>query len=103
MPSSAWKKKSEEHTSELQSPCNLVCRLLLEKNNHYAIVSGGVCLVWSNGDPARIPQCQASRLSKADSQARLQVATTAVEILFFFKERPPPGTSPFPPTQVFQL
>src|SRR5256885_13302069 len=24
--------RSEEHTSELQSPCNLVCRLLLEKN-----------------------------------------------------------------------
>src|SRR5256885_6531365 len=32
--------RSEEHTSELQSPCNLVCRLLLEKkkknNNMYA-------------------------------------------------------------------
>src|SRR2546426_403008 len=30
--------RSEEHTSELQSPCNLVCRLLLEKkkkNNDY--------------------------------------------------------------------
>src|SRR2546426_4728404 len=28
----AWlKRRSEEHTSELQSPCNLVCRLLLEK------------------------------------------------------------------------
>src|SRR2546426_9376243 len=26
-------KRSEEHTSELQSPCNLVCRLLLEKKN----------------------------------------------------------------------
>src|SRR5256885_3270803 len=25
--------RSEEHTSELQSPCNLVCRLLLEKKN----------------------------------------------------------------------
>src|SRR2546426_54594 len=25
------RKRSEEHTSELQSPCNLVCRLLLEK------------------------------------------------------------------------
>src|SRR5256885_2769647 len=25
------KTRSEEHTSELQSPCNLVCRLLLEK------------------------------------------------------------------------
>src|SRR5256885_12471817 len=27
------RKRSEEHTSELQSPCNLVCRLLLEKKN----------------------------------------------------------------------
>src|SRR5256885_13145402 len=27
--------RSEEHTSELQSPCNLVCRLLLEKKNMY--------------------------------------------------------------------
>src|SRR5256885_7520721 len=26
-----WQARSEEHTSELQSPCNLVCRLLLEK------------------------------------------------------------------------
>src|SRR5256885_6540239 len=28
--------RSEEHTSELQSPCNLVCRLLLEKKNALA-------------------------------------------------------------------
>src|SRR5256885_7060248 len=27
--------RSEEHTSELQSPCNLVCRLLLEKKNYH--------------------------------------------------------------------
>src|SRR5256885_7076395 len=27
----AANRRSEEHTSELQSPCNLVCRLLLEK------------------------------------------------------------------------
>src|SRR5256885_11128926 len=27
--------RSEEHTSELQSPCNLVCRLLLEKKNNH--------------------------------------------------------------------
>src|SRR5205807_8161734 len=37
---SAWSRskkiraRSEEHTSELQSPCNLVCRLLLEKKNN---------------------------------------------------------------------
>src|SRR5256885_3588902 len=31
----ALRRRSEEHTSELQSPCNLVCRLLLEKNNSF--------------------------------------------------------------------
>src|SRR2546426_6457131 len=30
-PARARAHRSEEHTSELQSPCNLVCRLLLEK------------------------------------------------------------------------
>src|SRR5256885_10802678 len=30
--------RSEEHTSELQSPCNLVCRLLLEKKKNEATV-----------------------------------------------------------------
>src|SRR5256885_10560307 len=30
--------RSEEHTSELQSPCNLVCRLLLEKKNSSVMV-----------------------------------------------------------------
>src|SRR5256885_5487882 len=33
--------RSEEHTSELQSPCNLVCRLLLEKKKHLALRAGG--------------------------------------------------------------
>src|SRR5256885_10231198 len=33
--------RSEEHTSELQSPCNLVCRLLLEKKKKEVDV--GVC------------------------------------------------------------
>src|SRR5256885_15650998 len=36
-----WHMRSEEHTSELQSPCNLVCRLLLEKKkkNHRTVTS----------------------------------------------------------------
>src|SRR5256885_5845010 len=37
----AGMRRSEEHTSELQSPCNLVCRLLLEKKKkrqHNAIL-----------------------------------------------------------------
>src|SRR3989454_11783291 len=31
---SNYRMRSEEHTSELQSPCNLVCRLLLEKKKN---------------------------------------------------------------------
>src|SRR5256885_12124170 len=31
--------RSEEHTSELQSPCNLVCRLLLEKKKNVILSS----------------------------------------------------------------
>src|SRR5256885_8920278 len=31
-------QRSEEHTSELQSPCNLVCRLLLEKKKRRVII-----------------------------------------------------------------
>src|SRR2546426_2448749 len=33
VPPTARGRRSEEHTSELQSPCNLVCRLLLAKKN----------------------------------------------------------------------
>src|SRR5256885_10753954 len=34
--------RSEEHTSELQSPCNLVCRLLLEKKKNTAADGGNI-------------------------------------------------------------
>src|SRR5688572_31297544 len=39
---SAIGKRSEEHTSELQSQSNLVCRLLLEKKKHFARKSSTV-------------------------------------------------------------
>src|SRR5256885_3219680 len=34
--------RSEEHTSELQSPCNLVCRLLLEKKKQNRLIFGRI-------------------------------------------------------------
>src|SRR2546426_6234499 len=40
--------RSEEHTSELQSPCNLVCRLLLEKKKKKKIIQA---TVWPMGTP----------------------------------------------------
>src|SRR5256885_12070427 len=36
--------RSEEHTSELQSPCNLVCRLLLEKKKNNSLSSRAIAL-----------------------------------------------------------
>src|ERR1039457_7558412 len=47
---SCKRERSEEHTSELQSPCNIVCRLLLEKK--------------STEDPTR-PHAQTRTLSGA--------------------------------------
>src|SRR2546426_6181665 len=38
-------ERSEEHTSELQSPCNVVCRLLLEKKKDAAATLYGVVFV----------------------------------------------------------
>src|SRR5256885_7831465 len=38
--------RSEEHTSELQSPCNLVCRILLEKNKT-TLVTPTFTTMWS--------------------------------------------------------
>src|SRR5205807_10384217 len=49
--------RSEEHTSELQSPCNLVCRLLLEKKN---INTSKPAM--GDLDRVEIPQASLSRL-----------------------------------------
>src|SRR2546426_8802091 len=38
-------ERSEEHTSELQSPCNLVCRLLLEKKKQLKNCSREVVVI----------------------------------------------------------
>src|SRR5256885_4209098 len=56
--------RSEEHTSELQSPCNLVCRLLLEKKKKQlpeltSAPSGVTCRVQCRSGPggAIDPSC----------------------------------------------
>src|SRR5256885_4742915 len=57
--------RSEEHTSELQSPCKLVCRLLLEKNKSLA--------------RARIPRSlsAATALGQPEPGCRLAPRTTS--------------------------
>src|SRR5256885_13262917 len=53
--------RSEEHTSELQSPCNLVCRLLLEKKKKQTHISQ-LSYQHLNG-PVLRPHCTRSPLS----------------------------------------
>src|SRR3989454_2482993 len=61
-------QRSEEHTSELQSPCNLVCRLLLEKKKKTkgdtgAIISRVVRGTISYGHPPMRPSgCRGATL-----------------------------------------
>src|SRR5205807_7925489 len=48
--------RSEEHTSELQSPCNLVCRLLLEKKKNFYN-----CRLYQSVTPLNDSQCSHHR------------------------------------------
>src|SRR5256885_9099430 len=50
--------RSEEHTSELQSPCNLVCRLLLEKKKLIPLTLSSILLVCVPLHPPAISQCR---------------------------------------------
>src|ERR1039457_1313467 len=81
--------RSEEHTSELQSPCNLVCRLLLEKTNYIrtSALSCRICV---------------ARPSTASRKARLRSSGRGCHA-----ERSPPTRCAFfndpAPTEIYTL
>src|SRR2546426_3141923 len=50
-------QRSAEHTSELQSPCNLVCRLLLEKKKKTQTHSSDNTLAATGPPKTREPSC----------------------------------------------
>src|SRR2546426_1523128 len=76
MPSPARRIRSEEHTSELQSPCNLVCRLLLEKKKKITSEEGELALVAEG----RVERSGEGRLRRRESlvQGVLQGAEETV-------------------------
>src|SRR5690348_18119153 len=49
-PAEDQRERSEEHTSELQSPVHLVCRLLLEKKNviNKPLLTSCICIAFSD-------------------------------------------------------
>src|SRR6266566_2376526 len=75
------KTRSEEHTSELQSPCNLVCRLLLEKKKNTV-----------NHAPVREPRARRHRAALASRYVARRlyplsaVYRQAIIIVFFFND-----------------
>src|ERR1022692_2314274 len=93
--------RSEEHTSELQSPCNLVCRLLLEKKKEVPVRRKRsqprrgsarspkyLCLVRT------LPFLGCSRVSGGSTDRK--------RCFFFLMIRRPPRSTLFPYTTLFR-
>src|SRR6266571_1282846 len=76
--------RSEEHTSELQSHVNLVCRLLLEKKKHSR---NGQCK-----QPQQEEQCRVTN----------GMISCSHELFFFLMIRRPPRSTLFPYTTLFR-
>src|ERR1039457_6553970 len=90
--------RSEEHTSELQSPCNLVCRLLLEKKTTRHLARP---LLLPRAPRSWPPAACARRLSACcqgdDSAVFPSPTTRSLNSFFFFLNNPaPPEISPLP-------
>src|SRR6266581_2667676 len=92
-PSSAL--RSEEHTSELQSPVHLVCRLLLEKNT-----------TGTGDQPGRVALHRAARpVPRAERDHPAGAAGGVVPLgrfVFFLMIRRPPRSPLFPYTTLFR-
>src|ERR1017187_5865904 len=98
-------ERSEEHTSELQSPMYLVCRLLLEK------ITNPHCWKEATCEQLRKVQKATMQDSFVRSLCPLAYASHATQppwypypdARFFFSNRPPPGVHSFPLRPPFRL
>src|SRR6516162_1398712 len=92
--------RSEEHTSELQSPCNLVCRLLLEKKKGR---TQGHC----SPEPNRLAGERRRRHQAGDPECGRSCLPSWPFVcwrrhLFFLMIRRPPRSTLFPYTTLFR-
>src|ERR1039457_5717961 len=96
--------RSEEHTSELQSPCNLVCRLLLEKNKNRRVYAPAArCFVAASS--RYLVRTGARHTSSAyRSHHRAALGWKCHFFFFFFLIDPAPTEFPlFPPRAAFRI
>src|ERR1039457_4925516 len=80
--------RSEEHTSELQSPCNLVCRLLLEKKNNARVAI----------DIEGLPEMPCAGLRISDV-----IASAQTGLIFFFSDARDPQKFPLFPDRALSF
>src|ERR1022692_3461575 len=100
-PDVACDLRSEEHTSELQSPCKLVCRLLLEKkkNRNAVGLTPQAKIQSSSFEQMELLEIH---VSKGDIQLRLGIAPAKNLPFFFLMIRRPPRSTLFPYTTLFR-
>src|SRR6266571_3356680 len=97
--------RSEEHTSELQSHVNLVCRLLLEKKKNKKKMGPFSVRILSEKLPHRdtLPQGIEQELLMLESFSYYVLWAVALSMIFFFLMiRRPPRSTLFPYTTLFR-
>src|SRR3990170_201174 len=97
-------ERSEEHTSELQSPDHLVCRLLLEKKKRFKSPRrNGPWTTRTHERGAAEMLCLRSSSMVRSSRTDWKLVLIRSPALFFFlKTRPPPKSPLLPPPPLFQ-
>src|SRR4030067_146066 len=94
--------RSEEHTSELQSHLNLVCRLLLEKKTTVINESSNIStFALPSSCPRGVPSSLLNYCLDATSGLQKLSEVPVVRFFFFFKETGAPGVYPFSPPGPF--
>src|SRR6266571_4245363 len=93
--------RSEEHTSELQSHVNIVCRLLLEKKKKVTSLRMSVRVLVKNGEPLEKMLRRLRKICNNVGMTR-DLKRCVVYEFFFLMIRRPPRSTLFPYTTLFR-
>src|SRR4029434_2101535 len=95
--------RSEEHTSELQSHLNLVCRLLLEKKTRAVRSESRVCVTTSLRLSVAHRACAPHTALERCLRVRTELSLPRARVhVFFLMIRRPPRSTLFPYTTLFR-